>query len=141
MLFRSVSQSRYIALLKLTFTSTPPLNLTLLHTITHKPIIQKIHNHTFPYKHNTPTTYKHTISNTISLPSPKFFSPFPHGTGSLSVIKKYLALKHNRPRFPQNFSNPVVLKTSIQQIRVVSHTRLSPSMINLSKLFYYNPNL
>jgi hypothetical protein len=31
------------------------------------------------------TACKRTVSGSISLPSPGFFSPFPHGTGSLSV--------------------------------------------------------
>ncbi len=40
-----------------------------------------------------PTTVcKHAVSGTISLPSEGFFSPFPHGTGSLSVTREYLAL-------------------------------------------------
>ena len=30
---------------------------------------------------------KHTVSGTISPPSPGYFSPFPHGTCSLSIIK------------------------------------------------------
>ena len=33
------------------------------------------------------TGCKHTVSDSISLPSPGFFSPFPHGTTPLSVIK------------------------------------------------------
>ena len=32
------------------------------------------------------TACRHTVSGSISLPSPGFFSPFPHGTGALSVI-------------------------------------------------------
>ena len=31
------------------------------------------------------TACKQTVSGSLSLPSPGFFSPFPHGTGSLSV--------------------------------------------------------
>ena len=34
-----------------------------------------------------PTACKHTVSGSISLRSPRFFSPFPHGTCSLSVAK------------------------------------------------------
>ncbi len=34
----------------------------------------------------------HAVSGSISLPSQGFFSPFPHGTGSLSVSQEYLAL-------------------------------------------------
>ena len=30
---------------------------------------------------------RHMVSVTISLPSSGCFSPFPHGTGSLSIIK------------------------------------------------------
>jgi hypothetical protein len=33
------------------------------------------------------TACKHTVSGSISLPSPGFFSPFPHGTCPLSVAK------------------------------------------------------
>ena len=33
------------------------------------------------------TGCKHTVSDSLSLPSPGFFSPFPHGTCPLSVIK------------------------------------------------------
>ena len=38
-----------------------------------------------------------------------FFSPFPHGTSSLSVTEEYLALEGGPPRFPQDFTCPVVL--------------------------------
>ena len=34
-----------------------------------------------------PTDCRHTVSGSISLRSPRFFSPFPHGTGTLSVVK------------------------------------------------------
>ena len=37
------------------------------------------------------------------------FSPFPHGTGSLSVVREYLALGGGPPGFPQDFSCPAVL--------------------------------
>ena len=50
-----------------------------------------------------------TVSGSISLPSPGFFSPFPHGTGSLSVSKEYLALDDGPPIFNQDFSCPGLL--------------------------------
>ena len=37
------------------------------------------------------------------------FSPFPHGTSSLSVTEECLALEGGPPRFPQDFSCPTVL--------------------------------
>src|SRR6185437_3967823 len=43
------------------------------------------------------TACTHTVSGSISLPSPGFFSPFPHGTGSLSVGQEYLALEDGPP--------------------------------------------
>src|SRR5690554_7856855 len=45
-----------------------------------------------PHK-EAPTACTHTVSGSISLPSQGFFSPFPHGTGSLSVSQEYLALE------------------------------------------------
>ena len=39
-----------------------------------------------------PTACKRTVSGSISLPYLGFFSPFPHGTSSLSVSQEYLAL-------------------------------------------------
>ena len=39
-----------------------------------------------------------------------FFSPFPHGTRSLSVTTEYLALEDGPPRFRQGFSCPALLR-------------------------------
>ena len=50
-----------------------------------------------------------TVSGSISLPSPGFFSPFPHGTGSLSVGQEYLALEDGPPIFRQDFTCPALL--------------------------------
>ena len=43
-------------------------------------------------------------------PLPGFFSPFPHGTCSLSVTKEYLALGGGPPCFPLDFTCLVVLR-------------------------------
>ena len=42
------------------------------------------------------------VSGTISLPF-RGFSPFPHGTGSLSVTREYLALRDGLSRIPTGF--------------------------------------
>ena len=60
-----------------------------------------------------PTACTHTVSGSISLPSPGFFSPFPHGTGSLSVNWEYLALEDGPPIFRQDITCPVLLNTSL----------------------------
>ena len=53
---------------------------------------------------SAPTACTHTVSGSISLPSPGFFSPFPHGTSSLSVSWEYLALEDGPPMFSQNYT-------------------------------------
>src|SRR6218665_4079446 len=45
-------------------------------------------------------------------PLPGFFSPFPHGTGSLSVDYENLALEDGPPVFRQDFSCPALLFSS-----------------------------
>jgi hypothetical protein len=46
-------------------------------------------------------------------PLPGFFSPFPHGTGSLSVDYEYLALEDGPPIFRQDFTCPALLLASL----------------------------
>ena len=62
-------------------------------------------------EHSPPTACKRVVSGTISLPSQGFFSPFPHGTGSLSVASEYLALPDGPGRFKQGFSCPALLRS------------------------------
>ena len=65
--------------------------------------------------HSPPTACKHAVSGTISLPSQGFFSPFPHGTGSLSVAGTYLALGDGPPGFPQGSTCPAVLRNQTRE--------------------------
>ena len=46
-------------------------------------------------------------------PLPGFFSPFPHGTGSLSVDHEYLALEDGPPVFEQDSTCPALLLTAL----------------------------
>ena len=66
----------------------------------------------------TPTACRHTVSGSISLPSPGFFSPFPYGTGSLSVSEEYLALPDGAGGFRQDFSGPALLRIPLVHIDV-----------------------
>ena len=52
-------------------------------------------------------------------PLPGFFSPFPHGTGSLSVDYEYLALEDGPPIFRQDVTCPALLVS-----RLVPHLLL-----------------
>ena len=80
-----------------------------------------------------PTACRRTVSGTLSLPALGCFSPFPHGTSSLSVARKYLALGSGLPSFPRGFSCPAVLGNCLQGDRHVSRTGLSPSLVVLSR--------
>ena len=59
------------------------------------------------------------------------FSPFPHGTCSLSVTREYLGLEGGPPMFRQDFTCPALLKDA----HVFTHTGLSPAMAGLSRPF------
>ncbi len=60
------------------------------------------------------TACRHAVSGSVSLPSQGCFSPFPHGTGSLSVTSEYLALPDGPGRFTQDFSCPALLRSHTQ---------------------------
>ena len=80
-----------------------------------------------------PTACRHAVSGTISLPSTGCFSPFPHGTGSLSVAKEYLALRDGPRRFPRDSSCPAVLRYLPKETARVSSTGFSPSVTRHSR--------
>ena len=69
-----------------------------------------------------PTACRRPVSETVSLPSSGCFSPFPHGTGSLSVSKEYLAFEGGPPIFRQYYTCPALLDMCLK----ASHTGLSP---------------
>ena len=56
-----------------------------------------------------PTACRHPVSGTVSPRSSRCFSPFPHGTGSLSVTEEYLGLEGGPPTFRQDFTCPALL--------------------------------
>ena len=56
-----------------------------------------------------PTACRHTISGSLSLPLKGFFSPFPHGTRSLSVGSQYSALWDGPHGFGRGFTCPALL--------------------------------
>jgi hypothetical protein len=80
-----------------------------------------------------PTLCKRTVSGTISLPAKGYFSPFPHGTCSLSVAEEYLALGGGPPRFRQNSTCSAVLGNAVQRASSLSPTGLLPSPAPLSR--------
>lgn len=89
------------------------------------------------------------VSGSLSLPCSGFFSPFPHGTGSLSVSQEYLALADGPAGFTQGFTCPALLRIPLS-LTLLACTGLSPSTAPLSNGFQfvaqrtawsYNPNI
>ena len=123
--------TNYIALFRLAFATAPILKiLTLLATVTRRLIMQKARRH----PRRAPTACKRMVSGSISLLYSRFFSPFPHGTGSLSVSQEYLALADGPAGFIQGFTCPALLRILLS-ITLFTYTGLSPSMATLSKVF------
>ena len=85
--------------------------LTLLDKVTRRLIMQKARRH----PKGAPTACKRMVSGSISLPCSGFFSPFPHGTGSLSVSQEYLALADGPARFIQGFTCPALLRIPLSK--------------------------
>ena len=101
----------YSALFRLAFATDPVLNtLSLPATVTRRLIMQKARRHP-----KAPTACKHMVSRSISLPYSGYFSPFPHGTSSLSVSQSYLALPDGAGRFKRNFTCSVLLRIPLLQ--------------------------
>ncbi len=102
---------RLDALFRLAFATAPPLGLTLPHTITRRLILQKARGHFTSVLR--PTALPRLVGARFQVlfhdPSPGHFSPFPHGTGSLSVTREYLGLGGGPPRFTRDFTGPVLL--------------------------------
>ena len=65
-----------------------------------------------------PTACRRTVSGTVSLRCARCFSPFPHGTGSLSVSHEYLALADGPAGFTQDFTCPALLRISPERARL-----------------------
>ena len=75
--------------------------------------MQKARRHTLA---GAPTACRRMVSGTLSLPCMGCFSPFPHGTGSLSVSHEYLALPDGPGGFTQDFSCPALLRIPLRHV-------------------------
>src|SRR4051794_18224515 len=74
-------------------------------------------------------------------PLPGCFSPFPHGTSSLSVTREYLALEGGPPRFRPRFTAAVLLRNFDRQVSALSPTGRLPSMVRGSTRLRLEPDL
>ena len=99
------------ALFRLAFAAAPPswLNLAADHnSLAHYAKGTWLHMGQAPAV--LPLLLGDRVSGTISLPLTGCFSPFPHGTGTLSVSGEYLALEDGPPSFTQDFTCPELLR-------------------------------
>ena len=97
--YSRISHSLSLRLHRVNDLTSPP-------TVSRGLIMQKACGHPAS---GTTTVCRHMISGSISLPYQGFFSPFPHGTSTLSVISEYLALGGGPPGFRQGFTCPALL--------------------------------
>ena len=75
------------------------------------------------------------VSGSISPGSPPYFSPFPHGTGSLLVRLTYLALADSSACFLQVRLFPKYSREITRSTKWFSPKGLLPSMVSLSRVF------
>ena len=126
----------YNALFRLAFATAPELSsLTLPVKVTRRLIMQKARRHP-DWNVGTPTACGRMVSGSVSLPCSGFFSPFPHGTGPLSVSHEYLALADGPARFTQGSSCPALLRIPLWPTRFAC-TGLSPPQVPLSSGFQF----
>src|SRR5215216_7155336 len=74
-------------------------------------------------------------------PLPGCFSPFPHGTSSLSVTREYLALEGGPPGFRPRFTAAVLLRNFDRQVSALSRTGRLPSVVRGSTRLPLEPDL
>src|SRR6202035_271843 len=74
-----------------------------------------------------PTACRHPVSGTISLPSSGCFSPFPHGTGALSVTEEYVGLEGGPTMFRQDCTCPALLEAPSSAVPYGAITRCGPT--------------
>jgi len=116
-----------VALFRLAFAAPTPIGLSLLERPTRWPIIQKVRRHPTSEEIRAPTACRHPVSGTVSLPSSGCFSPFPHGTGTLSVTEEYLGLEGGPPNFRQDFTCPALLEDVEELYPYGAVTRYGPT--------------
>ena len=85
-----------------------------------------------------PTVCRYPVSGTVSLPSSGCFSPFPHGTCSLSVAEEYLGLESGLPMFRQDCTCPALLVSLQLRNPYGAVTHYGPSFQSVL-LSYFRP--
>ena len=77
---------------------------------TRRLIMQKARRH---MNNHAPTACRRMVSGSLSPSCSECFSPFPHGTGTLSVSREYLALPDGPGGFAQDYTCPALLRVPL----------------------------
>ena len=93
--------------------------------------MQKARRH---LQQKAPTACRRTVSGSISTSCSECFSPFPHGTGSLSVSREYSALPDGPGRFRRDCTCPALLRIPLQSGKA-ARKGLSPAAAARSSAF------
>ncbi len=78
-----------------------------------------------PRQAGAPTPWGRMISGALSLRSRRCFSPFPRGTGSLSVARRYLALGGGPPGFARRSTCAALLRIPLGASPAFGHGALT----------------
>ena len=81
------------------------------------------------------------VSGSISLRYSRFFSPFPHGTSSLSVSQEYLALPDGPGGFSQGSTCPDLLRIPIRFIKLCLYETITLYGVSFQTLLIQLYNL
>ena len=82
---------------------------------TRRLIMQKARRH---MNNHAPTACRRMVSGSLSPSCSECFSPFPHGTGTLSVSREYLALPDGPGGFAQDSTCPALLRVPLCRRRL-----------------------
>src|SRR5258708_29192921 len=118
---------------RLVFATATRHRLTSPRIVTRRLILQKARRH--------PEGLRRLVGTRVQVlfhdPSPGCFSPFPHGTSSLSVTREYLGLGGGPPDSHEISRAPCYLGYH-SGVASVPRTGLSPAMAELSRTFRYH---
>lgn len=123
--FGSATRNSF-ALFRLAFAAAPPSRLNLA-SDRHSPV-HSTKGTLSPPEGGSNYLQAHGFRFSFT-PLPGCFSPFPHGTGSLSVTGPYLALGVGPPSFRRGFSCPAVLRihSGVRALRLQGVCLLRPA--------------
>ena len=123
-----------IALFRLAFASAPWLNhLTLLHTVTRRPVLQKVRDRT----HMVLSLLVNIRFQVLFHSPPGVLFTFPSRYYSLSVIWSYLALWDGPPTFTPNSSCSVLLWKLLVVMQMFHVRDCYPLWFAFPNKFYY----